>query len=145
MFEPVCFLALRRRGPGNAIIPQRCRHILGDTKPITLIYGASVDIYTLLNWREENWGHKHGAWVVGKRVSFRAAGTAMEETDSELTTASVNPATRLRFWHVCPHCRLSATRYTIISWAVKVTVIGGFAAASSAFQVKLLHRFVFAC
>lgn len=93
MFEPVCFLALRQHRPGNTIIPQRCRHILGDTKPITLIYGALADIYTPLNWREEN-GATNANLDCRKEVSFRrprrGCGTLMEETGFELTAGERN-------------------------------------------------------
>lgn len=46
MFEPVCFPALWQQRAWQYNHPSWCRHILGDTKPITLIYGAFADIYT---------------------------------------------------------------------------------------------------
>lgn len=54
-----------------------------------------------LNWREEKRGRKHeaGLWKEGllQRPCRGGCGTAMEETDFKLTTASTNPTTRLRF------------------------------------------------
>lgn len=103
--------------------PSPRRHILGDTKPITLIYGAFADIYTLLNWREEN-GATNTNLDCGKKVS--AGGGVMEETDFKLTKVSVNLANASPFWHICWHSALSPTRYTIISRAVQVTAVRRF-------------------